>query len=137
MKLIRFVILVCAIAFAVSSATAAGRSRGPNQARTATNLPQLPNPFQGTVENVTPDNVVVTGDKGQTGTFIIQHGASIQRDGKTILPLQIFKGDPILVKFTLVKVTGLMQANEIWVGSNLPNNVGSADSGKKSKGRKK
>ena len=139
MKLIRFTVLVCAIAFAVTSATAAvrGRRPNPNQAQPATNLPNLANPFRGTVENVTPDNVVVVGDKGQTGTFVMPRGTSIQRDGKTILPLQIFKGDPILVKFTVVKETGLMQANEIWVGNALPNNVGTTSDGKKNKAKKK
>ena len=139
MKLIRFAVLVCAITLALADTTAAvrGRRANPNQVRPATNLPNLPNPFRGTVENVTPDNVVVVGDKGPTGTFVIQRGAKIQRDGKEILPQQIFKGDPILVKFTVVKETGLMQANEIWVGSTLPNNVGTTRDEKKNKAKKK
>ena len=139
MRFFRFAFLVCAITFAQADTTAAvrGRRPNPNKPQDATNLPHLPNPFRGTVENVTPNNVVVVGDKGQTGTFVMPRGTSIQRDGKTILPQQIFKGDPILVKFTVVKVTGLMQASEIWVGSTLPNNVGSSNDGKKKKAKKK
>ena len=101
---------------AVSSATAARRP-DPNAPKNATNLPNLSNPFRGTVENVTANNVVVVGEKGPTGTFVIQAGTRITRDGKTILAAQIFKGDAIQVSFDLVKTTGLMTAREIFVGT--------------------
>jgi hypothetical protein len=101
------------------SAMAANRG-DPNAPKNATNLPNLPNPFRGVVENVTANNVVVVGDKGPTGTFVIQNGTRITRDGKPIMAPQIFKGDPIQVSFDLVKTTGLMTAREIYVGTLPP-----------------
>lgn len=123
MKRISLAVLMATVAaFAISGSAVSNvcaRPPDPNKPRLAANLPHLPNPFRGKTQNVTPNNVVVIGDKGPTGTFVIQAGTRILRDGKPIIAVQIFVGDPIQVSFTLVKETGLMQANEIIVG-NLP-----------------
>jgi hypothetical protein len=114
----------------------AGPRKKPNQEKPAVNSPNLPNPFRGTVENVAPKNVVVVGEKGPTGSFAIQAGTRILRDGRPILAVQIFNGEPIQVNFTLTKSTGLMTANEIFVG-NLPTpapaSTGDSSGGKKKK----
>jgi hypothetical protein len=79
--------------------------------------PKLPNPFRGKVENVTPKNIVVVGDTGPNGSFVIQPGTKITRDGKKIDVEQIFVGDPILLKFTTDKHRGgEHRAVEVWVG---------------------
>ena len=113
------IVLVVAGMMGATDPVMAARRPDPNQPKNATNLPNLPNPFRGTVENVTANNVVVVGEKGPTGTFVIQNGTHIVRDGKAIMAAQIFKGDAIQVSFDLVKSTGLMTAKEIYVG-NLP-----------------
>ena len=123
-------------AFAAASPVVAAQRKNPNQAKPATNLPNLPNPFRGTVENVTPNNLVAVGEKGPTGTFVIQAGTRILRDGKPIMAGQIFKGDPVQVSFSVVKTTGLMLANEIIVG-NLPAPSPDAPAGTSSGGKKK
>ena len=112
-------VIAAAVAGPLIMPAQAGPRRDPNQDKPATNLPNLSNPFRGTVENVTANNVVVTGDKGPSGTFVIQAGTKILRDGKAIMAAQVFKGDAIQVRFTVVKTTGLMLATEIIVG-NLP-----------------
>lgn len=113
----------------------AAQRKNPNQEKPATNLPHLPNPFRGTVENAAPTNLVVVGEKGPTGSFTIQQGTRILRDGKPILAVQIFKGELVQVSFVLTKSTGLMTANEVLVG-NLPT-PSPAASGDDSGGKKK
>ncbi|MBI5685215.1 MAG: hypothetical protein HZC54_09035 [Verrucomicrobia bacterium] len=88
--------------------------------------PKLPNPFRGKVENVTPKNIVVVGDTGPNGSFVVQPGTKITRDGKKINVEQIFTGDSIWVKFTTDKHRGgEHRAVEIQVGK-LPGHGGGA-----------
>ena len=116
MKSIRFCILVLV---AMVLVTTAGIHATADE-------PKLPNPFRGKVENVTPKNIVVVGDTGPNGSFVLQPGTKILRDGKKINAEQIFVGDPILVKFTTDKHRGgEHRAVEIWVGK-LPGHGGGA-----------
>ncbi|MCX6901235.1 MAG: hypothetical protein NT105_21370 [Verrucomicrobia bacterium] len=137
MKLVSLAIAAVALgAFTVADPTIAAQHRNPNQSRPATNQPNLPNPFRGTVDNVTPNNMVVIGEKGPTGTFVIQAGTRILRDGKPIMAGQVFKGEAVQVSFTVVKTTGLALANEIIVG-NLPTPSPDAPANTSSGGKKK
>lgn len=137
MKLVWFAVAVAALcAFGVAVPADAAQRKDPNQSRPATNLPHLPNPFRGKAQSVSPNNIAVIGEKGPTGAFVIQAGTRILRDGKPILAVQIFTGDPVQISFTLVKETGLMLANEIIVG-NLPTPSPDAPAGDNTGGKKK
>ena len=137
MKRLLLVLAVALLgAFATADSAVAAPRNDPNQSKPATNQPNLTNPFRGVVENVTPNNVVVTGEKGPTGTFVIQAGTRILRDGKPIMAGQVFKGDPIQISFTIVKTTGLALASEIIVG-NLPAPPPDAPAADNSGGKKK
>ena len=81
----------------------------------AANPMHLTSPIRGTVENVSANSVTIVSDKGPNGTFSIEPGTKILRDGKAIMATQLFKGDSVRITFTVVK--GLMLANEIIVGS--------------------
>ncbi len=137
MKLVSLAIAVVALGvFAAPDPVVAGQRKDPNQPKPATNQPNLPNPFRSTVENVTPNNMVVVGEKGPTGTFVIQAGTKILRDGKPIMAGQVFKGEAVQVSFTVVKTTGLTLANEIIIG-NLPTPSPDAPASTSSGGKKK
>ena len=130
-------VIAAAVAGPLIVPAQAAQRNDPNLAKPATNLPNYSNPFRGTVENVTANNVVVTGDKGPSGTFVIQAGTKILRDGKPIMAAQVFKGDAIQVSFTVVKTTGLLLASEIIVGTlPAPTPEAPADTGGKKKKKK-
>lgn len=136
MKRVLLAVVIASLFVWTAEDADAGPRKKPNQEKPAMNSPNLPNPFRGTVENVAPTSLVVVGEKGPTGSFVIQAGTRILRDGRPILAVQIFNGEPVQVSFTLTKSTGLMTANEIFVG-NLPTptpaTTGDSSGGKKKK----
>jgi hypothetical protein len=95
----------------------------------AANPQHLTSPIRGTVENVSANSVTIVSDKGPTGTFSIEPGTKILRDGKAIMAAQVFKGDSVRITFTVTR--GLMLANEITVST--PTSDGDSGGGKKKK----
>jgi hypothetical protein len=64
----------------------------------------MPNPFRGTVRNITANQIMVSGETGKEATFIIGIGTRVLRDGKAIPATAIFDGEPVQVAFSTVSI---------------------------------